>query len=154
MYITGQSEEEKKERKRLRNRKYMREYRQRDGYKKHMNEYHRQYRKTPEGLAKRREWARANHDPEKARERALWSNYEMTLKEYDTLLAKQNFRCAICVKPGTKTRFGGFHVDHNHETGVVRGLLCGPCNVGIGQFREKPKILAAAIAYLKEHTDE
>jgi len=75
--------------------------------------------------------------------------YGITQEEYDALLVKQKGRCAIC---GTK-RAGGrhkvFHIDHDHTTGVIRGLLCWPCNAGLGQFKDSTQFLAAAIKYLQ-----
>ena len=42
-------------------------------------------------------------------------------------------------------------IDHNHETGKVRALLCGPCNVALGGFRESPTLLRAAAEYIESH---
>lgn len=56
---------------------------------------------------------------------------------------------AVCHVCGSDTPAGrGWHIDHCHSTGVVRGLLCMRCNTGIGMFRDDPEILSAAIAYL------
>ena len=66
------------------------------------------------------------------------------------LLARQHGRCAVC---STKDPVyaQGWHVDHNHATGFVRGILCHGCNIGIGLFRESPKLLRAAARYLNKH---
>lgn len=73
--------------------------------------------------------------------------YGLTLGGLETLLLFQGERCAICYtsEPGG---YGSFHIDHDHATRKVRGLLCGRCNVGIGMFREDPALMAAASAYL------
>ena len=65
------------------------------------------------------------------------------------ILAAQKGKCAIC---GTK-RPGGhgiWHTDHCHTTKRIRGVLCSLCNTGLGHFKDDPKILAAAIRYLKQ----
>lgn len=61
--------------------------------------------------------------------------------------ARAAFRCAICFEaPRLGERLA---VDHCHETGVVRGLLCRRCNTGIGLLRDDPMVLNAAVAYLE-----
>src|SRR6201999_2384920 len=74
--------------------------------------------------------------------------YGLEAGTYDKMLAAQNGRCAICGtnEPGGK---GAFHVDHCHEIGHVRGLLCTRCNIGIGQLQHDEKILQQAMAYLR-----
>ena len=59
------------------------------------------------------------------------------------MLIAQSGRCAICTDPMTNP-----HVDHCHSSSTVRGLLCTNCNVGLGQFKDDPTRLLAAVAYL------
>jgi hypothetical protein len=66
--------------------------------------------------------------------------------EFDELLAAQEGRCAICGAADPQ------HLDHDHRTGWVRGILCFNCNGGLGQFRADPELLAGAISYLKGTT--
>ena len=72
--------------------------------------------------------------------------YGMTKEQYDALLRAQGGRCAICHKPLDGPRRPS--IDHNHETGEVRGLLCSACNRGLGAFQDDKKILKAALTYL------
>lgn len=67
------------------------------------------------------------------------------------LLEKQGGGCGICgdTEPTTKRPW---HIDHDHETGKVRGVLCHHCNVGIGNLRDDPELLRAAIAWLEQGT--
>lgn len=62
----------------------------------------------------------------------------------------QNNCCAICGKSEYEER-KRLALDHNHETGVIRGLLCGRCNRLIGFAEDSPDILQSAINYLKKH---
>jgi hypothetical protein len=84
--------------------------------------------------------------------RERYAGYGADLSDYDRLFIEQGGRCAICgsESPGRKgvTRFA---FDHDHETGRPRGLLCLPCNVGIGALQDDPELLRAAIAYLETH---
>jgi hypothetical protein len=62
--------------------------------------------------------------------RAIKRNYGLSWGDYTRLLQSQNSLCAICMTPHHKR----LHVDHCHETGRVRGLLCGPCNTALGKY--------------------
>jgi hypothetical protein len=72
----------------------------------------------------------------------LWSRYRMRPADYDALLAKQGGLCAIC-----KTAPARPVVDHCHETGAVRGILCHRCNIGL-PYLEREEWSVAARAYL------
>lgn len=82
--------------------------------------------------------------------KARLRRYGLTPDDFARLMAAQGGKCAIC----SATVGGGngdgetLHVDHNHATGTVRGLLCSPCNVGLSRFRDNPMLLGAAIFYL------
>jgi hypothetical protein len=72
--------------------------------------------------------------------------YGISLLEYDEMLEKQGNRCLICLnKPTIKKRLS---IDHCHETGKVRGLICNSCNLGLGCFKDKIESLHNAVAYL------
>ena len=92
----------------------------------------------------RRAYRAAN--PDKLREGHLKRRFGLTLADYATLLAAQGGGCAICGRPEPER--GSLHVDHDHETGVVRGLLCFRCYGGLGQFDEDAERLVDAAAYL------
>lgn len=70
--------------------------------------------------------------------------YNLTQAQYEELLSSQNNKCAICDSVFIKVP----HVDHDHTTGVVRGLLCGLCNRGIGSLRDDPLLIQNALSYL------
>jgi Recombination endonuclease VII len=75
----------------------------------------------------------------------LSSRYGLSVEEFDELFSAQKNACAICKKKiGTR-----LHVDHCHKTGRVRGLLCVPCNRGLGMFRDNPVRLRNASRYLE-----
>jgi hypothetical protein len=91
---------------------------------------------------------RARYDPDK-RSESIVKSYGISLEQYDRLLAAQNGGCAICGSKEAKTqRNGRFCLDHNHQTGEVRGLLCAPCNRGVGLLGDDPERLKKASDYL------
>lgn len=78
--------------------------------------------------------------------------YGITIDEYETLLKKQECKCNICqINMSEFTK--ALHVDHDHTTGKVRGLLCENCNRGLGMFKDNIEFLLAAIIYLNNHKD-
>ncbi|MFB7867311.1 endonuclease VII domain-containing protein [Streptomyces sp. NPDC056069] len=101
-----------------------------------------------------RAWAAANPSEwERHRRRSyLKRRYGITLEEADALLADQNGKCAICGAAEGDSRGFRMHIDHDHSTGAVRGVLCNLCNAGLGNFRDKPELLLKAITYLELHT--
>jgi len=89
----------------------------------------------------------------KGRRVQLRYNYGMSLEEFDQLLAEQHNACAICGLTSSET----LCVDHCHDTGKVRGLLCRRCNSGLGFYDDDPAFMSKAVAYLgywkRKHTE-
>jgi hypothetical protein len=87
-----------------------------------------------------------------ARLRLIARKYGLTKEQYEALALKQCNLCAICGEPEKKTNEFGeplpLAVDHDHTTGKVRGLLCGPCNKGIGLLGDTEDRLHRAWLYL------
>jgi hypothetical protein len=89
---------------------------------------------------------------EEKRNYALWRTYGITKEQYDAMVIAQGGVCAICKKP--PQGFSGrckkkvLVVDHVHETGEIRGLLCGKCNTMLGHANEQISVLKRAVAYL------
>lgn len=73
--------------------------------------------------------------------------YGITAAEVDALIKSQDSRCRICNRPFTEELKPV--VDHDHDTGEVRGILCDPCNRGLGQFGDSSDRLRSAIRYLE-----
>ena len=78
------------------------------------------------------------------------AKYGMARDEYEALVLNQKGRCAIC----KKTVGDALRVDHDHETGKIRALLCNNCNTAIGLLEENTETLANAIEYLKQHNQK
>ncbi|HEU0132894.1 MAG TPA: endonuclease VII domain-containing protein [Mycobacteriales bacterium] len=74
----------------------------------------------------------------------LKRRYGMTAEEVAVLIEEQGGRCAICRERPAE------HVDHDHDTGEVRGVLCFTCNCGLGNFRDRPDLLDLAVHYLED----
>ena len=91
-------------------------------------------------------------DPRRYRDKQLRRDFGIDgIKEYDEKFVEQNGVCAICSQQEKTIRHGKLMplvVDHDHENGAVRGLLCNECNTGIGKLRDSPDLLRSAIAYL------
>lgn len=95
-----------------------------------------------------KKWRRDN--PEASRDHGRKARYGIPAGTYEQMLAAQNGRCAICHTniPGGR---GEFKIDHNHDTGKVRGLLCNNCNVGLGHFKSNEGFLLEAVEYLRRN---
>jgi hypothetical protein len=104
----------------------------------------------PLGSAERRKRLRKNSQ--------LKCVYGITLYTYERMGAAQNWLCDICGEPergihnrGDETVPMSLCVDHDHETGAVRGLLCTKCNKALGLFNDDIQMVARALGYLKQH---
>ncbi len=73
----------------------------------------------------------------------LKRQYGLTEAERDRLIAAQGGVCCICLSAPPE------HVDHCHETGRVRGVLCFSCNAALGQFKDRPDAIRRAAAYVE-----
>ena len=104
-------------------------------------DYARAYRKSRPDIEHRRYWT----NPSGERERHLVRKYGVSLAQYAELFRAQGGACAICRKAQDRA----LDVDHDHETGVVRGLLCTNCNRMVGHAHDSTERLLAAVAYLR-----
>lgn len=138
----------------LNNEELMKPYRTKEKIKKRLDiwreenpeKYQEQY-KNDIAKQKCREYYYNNKD--NVKDTYLWTNYGITLEDYNFLLEKQNEKCKICNNecPTGKS----LAVDHNHETRKVRGLLCKNCNIGLGMFFDNIDFLESAVVYLKSN---
>lgn len=111
---------------------------------------------TPEGRsAYAKAWRKNN--PGKYKDKVLRESFGISLRQYEDMLIAQNGCCAICNQRETMKRKGkdvALAVDHCHETGDIRGLLCTACNKGIGLFADSIKNLQSAASYLAKHKEK
>jgi hypothetical protein len=88
-------------------------------------------------------------DPEtlqrKLRATNLRWRFGLTQNDYDAMFTQQGGCCAIC---GSGPKGKHLYIDHDHNTGAIRGLLCNYCNLGLGKFKDNPDTLRKAARYL------
>jgi len=105
------------------------------------------YQRSEKGKQAQRRYAATINGQQKRLNNNLRSKYGFTLKEYNKLFKQQNGQCVICGHYQSELS-KRLHVDHDHNTGEIRGLLCDNCNRGIGHLKNSPGILQNAIEYL------
>lgn len=144
---------------------WTREYRRLNKAK--VNAYNTKWRRAnPEKAAEmKRKWREANRETVKAKAKAwrarhkeklwadrIWAEYGLTMEALNRMNAAHGNACAICrtVFVEGSHQPASRHIDHDHATGEVRGLLCSCCNWGLGHFKDDPSRLQAAAAYLKK----
>lgn len=138
----------------------MRRWRKKNRRRQRENDRRWRERNPEKAKAKQRRWYRENRERELQRNRIYCKKnkkkvaarrrlykHNMTQREHDQRMKEQRSRCAICRKRFVKTP----HIDHCHKTNKNRGLLCDDCNLGLGRFKDSPKILRSAIKYLRRH---
>ena len=119
---------------------------------KESNKKHRSINRE-EYLAEKKAWCKANPDRVKANNlrNRFWPNLttEEVIVVYKQMIDDQKECCKICGKHQSQLK-KKLHVDHCHRTGVVRGLLCSPCNIGLGAFEDNVSSLEKAAKYIQE----
>lgn len=105
--------------------------------------YHKDIEKS---RLKSRQWDANNKDY--IFEKELKHKFNITIVEYNEMLAKQNHRCFLCERHRSELPIR-LSVDHCHTTGKIRGLLCGNCNRGLGCFKDNSNVLLKAAKYVK-----
>jgi len=93
------------------------------------------------------------YDSKKKRIRHLKDLYGMTPEDVDSMLAKQGGLCAMCGTPDPNW-YRGWHIDHDHATHKIRGILCHSCNILLGHAKDNVDILAKGIIYLNKFKEE
>jgi hypothetical protein len=110
---------------------------------------------TPEGkaslLEKNRKYKQSEHGKLAEWKRYLKRNYKISLETYNKILEIQGGGCAIC---GAKPKERRLHIDHNHSTNAIRGILCGKCNQAIGLLNENLILFDRAKEYIKNNNNE
>lgn len=117
----------------------------RDAYIRRAQEWKRRNPEKYRESQRRRRSARGPEERRRDRDQHLSRQYGLTLADYEYLVVVQRGQCAICGKEDGDR----LHVDHDHLSGTVRGLLCGSCNRAMGLFHEDPARFEAAGAYLR-----
>ena len=94
----------------------------------------------------------SERNPESKRNAVYKNEYGITIEDYNKMFEKQNGKCAICKKHQSEFK-KRLAIDHCHKEGHVRGLLCQPCNAGLGCFKDSVDNMLSAIMYLKIHDE-
>lgn len=116
--------------------------------------YHAEYRRKNKDLLKRKQEAFYLANPQKRKEYTkrgkVWSKYRIRWHQKEAMFLEQGNRCAICrsSSPGVKD----WCVDHDHETGKVRGILCNNCNGALGLFKDDPDVMELAAEYIRRQS--
>ena len=165
--IKEEVKENKESRRKDTKRKYDVEYRKRlyvieKAKKRSETGVFKEYRKRPEVKARLYSYVRTKEYRERGRKRAsnpevkektrwacIMRNYGLCKEDFEMMLVEQKNKCIICGFEFTEeSKSTRPHVDHCHDSGEVRGLLCGNCNAGLGQFKDDTQKLQSAIEYL------
>jgi len=126
---------------------YQLQYQRRTGYKRAFvpSKCHPDKAHVADGLCRACYQAKYSVRTQYVRKNNYAKNYKLTIEEYDVLFEAQDGHCAICGNGGDRW----LDVDHDHETGRLRGLLCRRCNMGLGALGDSVESLQRAIDYLK-----
>ena len=137
---------------------FWRNIRIKDGYEGQCKACHKEYCHRPDVAERNRKYNRDRskrlYTKEKGRNRNLKKNHNITLDEFHEKLKAQSGKCEICQKPFRSYSGRGIHVDHNHATGKIRGILCYNCNLMIGFAADSKSTLENAVSYIDRYANE
>lgn len=117
----------------------------------------RKYNASSKGRAKNNayttSWRMENPEKYRAslRKHDLKRHYGMTPEEHNSLFTSQGSCCGACGSPDPGRKSGDWSTDHDHETGVVRGILCNGCNLALGHTKDDPARLRKLAEYIETH---
>jgi len=137
----GNPSSETKEQRAAYNKKY------REANKEKCNQLHKEWRLANKDRFKKIHTKGRLNREEKAKETQRKYLYNLPAEHYELMHQQQQGRCTIC--EGELKKDKQTHIDHNHKTGLVRGLLCHHCNLGLGHFKDDISSLLNAIKYLE-----
>lgn len=113
-------------------------------------EHYKQVRRDTNKRNREKRYATYKANPRNGWAFRLWAKYKITPEDYFRFAEQQGHKCAMCEKTAAHDDIKVLHVDHCHDSGKVRGLLCYNCNCLLGQARDRIDILKNAIAYLEK----
>jgi len=119
--------------------------------KESINEKGRAYHKANKEKGNRASRAYAKANPERIQDNGLRYKYGITLAERNAIAEDQGHRCKICKIEEKHAPKSTLCVDHDHNTGAIRGLLCFKCNSAIGLLQDNLEFVESAATYLKEN---
>lgn len=106
------------------------------------------YQKTPEKKEYNREYHKRPASKAKKQDIRLQNTYGISTEQKEQMIKQQNGVCPLCKKPFSRKK--DIHIDHDHDSGEVRGILCSKCNLAIGLLYESIPTLINIINYLKK----
>ena len=107
------------------------------------------YQKNKPRISKKE---KEKYDPRKKRNYRLLQDHDITVDQYDAQMESQGNCCAICGLPGDQDQMSkSMPIDHNHETGEYRDIICSHCNTALGLVKDNIETLKKMIAYLRKH---
>jgi hypothetical protein len=114
-------------------------------------EYNKKYRADhkEQSRASKKRWRDKNKGKIDHRKHNIKKKYGISMDEWNALFISQGSRCAICSSEQHKST--NWHTDHCHTTGIIRGILCGPCNTGLGKLGDSADRVFRAFEYLRKH---
>lgn len=116
--------------------------------KDYMREYGRKYEKGAKSKSTKLKWRQSTKGAASRFNSQLKTRHGINAEKYASMVVEQDGKCAICRRVPERTRL---YIDHDHQNGRVRGLLCSPCNMILGKWSDSPETAERAKQYLLKH---